>query len=69
MSGHIPKLLGTWRLSTINFGKSASQERQDKERKFVWLGVVFQLVKLVHENKAENKKTELEVDATMEGEF
>jgi hypothetical protein len=40
VSGHIPKLLGTWGLSTISLGKSVSQERQAKERKFVWVGTV-----------------------------
>jgi hypothetical protein len=39
---HIPNLLGTWGLSTICMGKSVSQERQAKERKFVWVeGEVF----------------------------
>jgi hypothetical protein len=37
VSGHIPKLLGTWGLSTVNLGKSVSQERKTKERKFVWV--------------------------------
>jgi hypothetical protein len=32
VSGHIPKLLGTWELSTIILGKSASQERKSKGR-------------------------------------
>jgi hypothetical protein len=30
VSGHIPKLLGTWGLSTIILGKSVIQERQSK---------------------------------------
>jgi hypothetical protein len=30
VSGHIPKLLGTQGLSTINLGKSVSQEMQAK---------------------------------------
>jgi hypothetical protein len=34
VSGHLPKLLGTWGLSTISLGKSVIQERQEKERKF-----------------------------------
>jgi hypothetical protein len=38
VSGHIPELLGTWGLSTIILGKSVSQERQAKGRKFVWVG-------------------------------
>jgi hypothetical protein len=38
VSGHIPELLGTWGLSTINLGKSVSQERQAQGRKYVWLG-------------------------------
>jgi hypothetical protein len=37
VSGHIPKLLGTWGLSTIILGKSVSQERKEKERNFVWV--------------------------------
>jgi hypothetical protein len=37
VSGHISKLLGTWGLSEIILGKSVSQERQAKERKFVWM--------------------------------
>jgi hypothetical protein len=36
VSGHALELLGTWGLSTIIFGKSVSQERQAKERKFIW---------------------------------
>jgi hypothetical protein len=38
VSGHIPELLDTWGLSTISLGKSVSQERKAKERKFVWVG-------------------------------
>jgi hypothetical protein len=38
VSDHIQNLLGTWGLSTINLGKSVIQERQAKERKFVWVG-------------------------------
>ena len=39
VSGHIPKLLGTWGLSTISLGKSVSQERKEKERNFVWVEI------------------------------
>jgi hypothetical protein len=38
VSGHIPKLLGTWGFSAISLGKSVNQERQSKEKKFVWVG-------------------------------
>jgi hypothetical protein len=41
VSGHIPELLGTWGLSTIILGKSVSQERQAKGKKFVWIGQQF----------------------------
>jgi hypothetical protein len=70
VSGHIPKLLGTWGLSTISLGKSVSQERKSKERKFVWVGDKKFLVSQVFawETRGE-QETELEVDATMEGEF
>jgi hypothetical protein len=37
VSGHIPKLLGTWGLNTIILGKSVSQEWKGKERNFVWV--------------------------------
>jgi hypothetical protein len=70
VSGHIPKLLGTWGLSTIILGKSVSQERQAKERKLYGLGQQFLDSQVfVHEKQVERKKRELEVDATMEGEF
>jgi len=41
VSGHIQKLLGTWGLSTISLGKSVSQERKAKGRKFVWVGTTI----------------------------
>jgi hypothetical protein len=41
VSSHIPNLLDTWGLSKIILGKSLSQERQDKERKFVWVGRTY----------------------------
>jgi hypothetical protein len=54
---HIPKLLGTWGLSTISMGKSASQERQAKERKFVEENDDnFELGKWVHEIQAGERK-------------
>jgi hypothetical protein len=57
VSGHIPKLLGTWGLSTIILGKSVSQEIQAKGRKFVWVGTTsFLIVNVVHEKRVEGKK-------------
>ena len=38
VSGHIPYLLGTWGMSTINLGKSVSQESKPKERNLYGLG-------------------------------
>jgi hypothetical protein len=69
VSGHIPKLLGTWGLSTIILGKSVSQERQAKERKFVWVGTTILVSQVCAWEARREKETELEVDATMEGEF
>jgi hypothetical protein len=52
VSIHIPKLLGTWGLSTINLGKCVSQARQAKEKKFVWVGTtVLNNQVFVHEKK------------------
>jgi hypothetical protein len=47
VSGHIPKLLGTWGLSTIILGKSVSQERKAKERNFVWVETEVTTVRAV----------------------
>jgi hypothetical protein len=41
VSGHIPKLLGTWGLSTIILGKSVSQERKPKRGNSYGLGQQF----------------------------
>jgi hypothetical protein len=38
VSGHIPKLLGTWELSTINLGKSVSQESQATREEICMVG-------------------------------
>jgi hypothetical protein len=57
VSGHIPELLGTWGLSTIILGKSVSQERQAKGRKFVWVGTtVLRQEVFVHERKERARK-------------
>jgi hypothetical protein len=57
VSGHIPKLLGTWGLSKIILGKSVSQERQSKEGKFIWVGTtVFTHRVFLHEEQVERKK-------------
>jgi hypothetical protein len=51
-SSHIPKLLGTWELSTIILGKCVSQARQVKERKSIWFGTtVLDSQVFVHESK------------------
>jgi hypothetical protein len=67
VSGHIPNLLGTWGLSTISLGKSVSQERQAKERKFVWVGTTILVSQVLCMRARREKETELEVDAAMEG--
>jgi hypothetical protein len=76
VSGHIPKLMGTWGLSTIILGKSVRQEKQAKERKFVWVGTtVLRIVNVVHERNflctrgRREQERDLEVGAAMEGEF
>jgi hypothetical protein len=60
VSGHIPKLLGTWGLSINRLGKCVSQESNPKGRKFVWVGTtIFGQSSLVHEEKVEDKKESL----------
>jgi hypothetical protein len=61
VSGHIPKLLGTWGLSTINLGKCPSQASRPKESKFVWVGtIVFGKSMFLHGDKVEQKYESLE---------
>jgi hypothetical protein len=69
VSGHILELLGTWDLNTIRLGKSVSQERKVKGRKFEWEGTkILRQEFCVHEGKGEQER-EIEAGATMEGEF
>jgi hypothetical protein len=61
VSGHIPKLLGTWGLSTINLGKSVSQASKPKEEICMGRDNNFYTLSFVHEEQVERKKESLEL--------
>jgi hypothetical protein len=62
VSGHILELLGTWGLSTINLGKSVSQERQAtrEEIRMGW-DKKFVAVKFCAWEEGKRKKESLEL--------